>query len=135
MIDSTSDPGKNGSGRLTQSLRDLLAALSSALHTRLDLLFLEAQEELDRSKQSLALFLILIVSVALGFVLFNVFLVAIFWQNGWIPAIGLLSGIYLGIAALAAIKLRASLVRPAGLFAATLAEFEKDCDRVKGVEP
>jgi uncharacterized membrane protein YqjE len=135
MIDSTSDPGKNASGRLTQSLRDLLAALSSALHTRLDLLFLEAQEELDRSKQSLALFLILIVSVALGFILFNVFLVALFWQNGWIPAIGVLSGIYLGIAALAGMKLRASLIRPAGLFAATLGEFEKDCDRVKGVGP
>lgn len=133
MIDSASDPGRNGSGRLTQPLRELLAALSSALHTRLDLLFLEAHEELERSKHSLALFLILIVSAALGFVLFNVFLVAVFWHNGWIPAIGLLSLLYFSIAVLAAIKFRASRVRSAGLFGATLAELGKDRDRIKGV--
>ena len=132
MLDSATDPEHNSSGGLSQSWKDLLAALSSALHTRLELLFVEAHEELERSKQSLALFLILIGSLGLGFLLLNIFLVALFWQNGWIAAIGGLSLMYLGLALFAGIKLRASLARPAGLFPATLAELGKDRDRVKG---
>lgn len=134
MLDSASDPSHNGGGRFSQPARDLLAALSSALHTRLELLFVEAHEEIERSKQSLALFFVLLGSLSIGFLLFNLFLVAVFWQNGWIPAIGILSLVYLAVAVYAAIKLRASLYRPAGLFPATLAELGKDRDRVKGAD-
>jgi uncharacterized membrane protein YqjE len=130
MIDSATDPSQDG-WKPTQALRDLFSALTSALHTRLELFVVELQEELEGLKRSLALFLIVLASIGAGFVLFNIFLVALFWQNGWIIAIGVLALVYFGIGVVAAIKLRASLRRPAGLFAATLAELGKDRDRLK----
>jgi uncharacterized membrane protein YqjE len=133
MLDS--DPGQNGGGRITQPLRDLLAAISSAFHTRLELLFLEVHEELERSKQSAALFLTMIGSFGFGFVLLNIFVVALFWQNGWIAAIGFLALLYFAAGLYCAIKLRAALVRPSGLFSETLKELGKDRDSVKGAEP
>jgi uncharacterized membrane protein YqjE len=55
----------------------------------------------------------------------------LFWQNGWIAAIGLLALVYFVVALFAAIKLRTSLTRPDGLFPATLSELGKDRDRLK----
>lgn len=134
MLDSSADPGPDAGHGFAQSWRDLLAAVSSALHTRLELFFVEVHEEIERSKRSLALFLILVGAFGLGFVLLNIFLVALFWQSGWIAAIGLLSLIYLGIALFAGLKLRGALTRPDGLFPATLTELGKDRDRLRGAE-
>jgi uncharacterized membrane protein YqjE len=122
------DQSENGAPRFTQPFKDVLAVLSSALHTRLDLFVVELQEELERTKQTLALFLLLLCAASVGFVLLNVFLVALFWQNGWIAAIGILALVYFGVAAFAAIKLRGATLRPGGLFPATLAELAKDRD-------
>ncbi|HME60646.1 MAG TPA: phage holin family protein [Candidatus Binatia bacterium] len=131
MSDIGSGQSRTERSTFTQPFKDLLAVLSSALHTRLDLCVVELQEELERTKQTLALFLLLLCGVSLGFILFNVFLVALFWQNGWIAAIGLLALVYLGVAAFAAVKLRKSILRPAGLFPATLAELAKDRDHLR----
>ena len=131
MIDRATDSSHNGGWKLTEPLRDLLAALSSAAHTRLELFLLEIWEELERGKQAVALFLILVVSIGMGFVVFNIFLGALFWQNGWIAAIGVLALLYFGVALVAVLKLRQFLARPMGLFPLTLAELGKDRDRVK----
>ena len=131
MSDTGSDPSKAGTSRFIQPYKDLLAVLSSALHTRLDLCVVELEEEVARTKQTLALFVLLIAAVSFGFVLLNIFLVALFWQNGWIAAIGILALVYFGVAALAAIKLRESRSRAAGLFRATLSELGKDRDRLR----
>lgn len=131
MIDSGSDQSQAGASRFTQPVKDLLAVLSSALHTRLDLFVVEIEEERERTKQTLALFLVLLCGVSFGFILLNIFLVALFWQNGWIAAIGILALVYFGVAAFAAIKLRGSTLRPAGLFPATMAELAKDRDRLR----
>jgi uncharacterized membrane protein YqjE len=131
MSETGSDQGTAGTSRFTQPYKNLLAVLSSALHTRLDLFAVEIEEELERTKQTLALFLVLLCAVGLGFVLLTIFLVALFWQNGWIAAIGILALVYFGVAALAAIKLRESRSRRAGLFPATLAELAKDRDRLR----
>jgi uncharacterized membrane protein YqjE len=127
-----SDPGSEQSQpSFTQTVKALVAVLSSALHTRLDLFVTELQEELERTKQTVALFLVLLCGASLGFILLNIFLVALFWQNGWIAAIGILALIYFGVAAFAAVKLRGATLRPAGLFPATLAELGKDRDRLR----
>ncbi len=131
MSDTGSDQSQTGTSRFTQPYKDLLALLSSALHTRLDLFVVEIEEELARTKQTLALCFLLICAASLGFLLLNIFLVALFWQNGWIAAIGILAVVYFGVAAFAAIKLRESRLRPAGLFPATLAELGKDRDHLR----
>jgi uncharacterized membrane protein YqjE len=131
MSDTGTDQSKAGGSRFTQRYKNLLAVLSSALHTRLDLFVVEVEEELERTKQTVALVILLICAVSFCFLLFNIFLVALFWQNDWIAAIGFLALFYLAVAAFAAIKLRASKARPAGLFPATLAELGKDRDRLR----
>ena len=131
MSDAGSDQGKGGTSKFIQPYKDLLAVLSSALHTRLDLFAVEIEEELERTKQTLALFVVLLCAVSFGFALLNIFLVALFWQNGWIAAIGILALVYFGVAAFAAIKLRGSTLRPSGLFPTTLAELGKDRDRLR----
>ena len=131
MSDSATDETQTAGSRFTQPVKDLVAVLSAAFHTRLELLVTEAEEELERTKQTVALFLVLIFAASFGFILLNVFLVALFWQNGWIAAIGILALVYFGVAAFAAIKLRGSTSRPGGLFPATLAELAKDRDRLR----
>ena len=131
MSDTGSDQSQAGASSFTQAAKAFLAVLSSAFHTRLDLFVTELQEELERTKQTLALFLVLLCGVSFGFILLNIFLVALFWQNGWIAAIGILALVYFGVAAFAAVKLRGITVRPAGLFPATLAELGKDRDQLR----
>jgi uncharacterized membrane protein YqjE len=131
MNDLENDQNGTGASGFAQPFKAFLAVLSSALHTRLDLFVVELHEELERTKQTLALFLLLVCGASVGFVLLNVFLVALFWQNGWIAAIGILAFVYFGVAAFAAIKLRGATLRPGGLFPATLAELGKDRDRLR----
>jgi uncharacterized membrane protein YqjE len=131
MNDLGHDQNGSSASGFTQPFKDLLAVLSAALHTRLDLFAVELHEEIERTKQTLALLLVLLCGVSVGFVLLNVFLVALFWQNGWIAAIGLLALVYFAVAAFAAIKLRGATLRPAGLFPATLAELAKDHDHLR----
>jgi uncharacterized membrane protein YqjE len=131
MADRGSTPDTGGSPGFFPSLRGLLAILSSALHTRLELFVTELEEEKERLKQTLVLLLLLFFGLSFGFILLNIFIVAIFWQQGWIAAIGCLAAVYLGIGIVAALKLRAALLQRPGLFPATLAELGKDRDHLR----
>jgi uncharacterized membrane protein YqjE len=131
MADRGSTPDTGGSPGFFPSLRGLLAILSSALHTRLELFVTELEEEKERLKQTLVLVLLLFFGLSFGFILLNIFIVAIFWQQGWIAAIGCLAAVYLGIGIVAALKLRAALLQRPGLFPATLAELGKDRDHLR----
>jgi uncharacterized membrane protein YqjE len=131
MSDTESEPRQTGASKFSQPFKELLAVLSAALHTRLDLFGVELQEELERTKQTLGLFLIMLCGASLGFILLNIFFVALFWQNGWIAAIGILALVYFAAAAFAAIKLRGATARPGGIFPSTLTELGKDRDRLR----
>ena len=130
-----SDPGSNqsqeGSSSFFQPIKAVLAALSSALHTRLELFVTELEEERERLKHTLVLTLLLVFGFTFGFILFTIFIVALFWQNGWIAAIGALALLYFAVGAGAAIKLRSAILRRPGLFPATLAELGKDRDHLR----
>jgi uncharacterized membrane protein YqjE len=125
------DRDTGGSPGFFPSLRGLLAILSSALHTRLELFVTELEEERERLKQTLVLMLLLFFGLSFGFILLNIFIVAIFWEQGWIAAIGCLAAVYLAIGIVAALKLRGSLLQRPGLFPATLAELGKDRDHLR----
>ena len=116
---------------LYHSLKALGATLASAFHTRVELLVTELEEERERLKQTLIFTLLLVFGLSMGFILLTIFLVALFWQNGWIGAIGGLALLYLGVAAFAAVKLRDVFLNRSGLFPATVAELGKDRDRLK----
>jgi uncharacterized membrane protein YqjE len=111
-------------------LKTALAILSSSLHTRLELFVTELEEERERLKQTLVLILLGLFGLTFGFILFTIFLVALFWDRGWISAIGGLSAIYLVVGFGAIIKLRNAFLSRPGLFPATLAELGKDRDEL-----
>ena len=131
MNGSGSPLGQEGSSSFFQTLKNLLAALSSALHTRLELFVTELEEERERLKQALILAVLVIFALSFGFVLINIFIVALFWAHGWIAAIGGLGLFYFIVALVAALKLRRAILRRRGLFPATLAELGKDCDQLR----
>ena len=131
MFDSGSRPGEGDSPGILQSLKALSATLASAFHTRVELFVTELEEERERLKQTLIFTLLLVFGVSMAFILLTIFLVALFWERGWIGAIGALSFLYLGVATYAAFKLRDSVLKRSRLFPATLAELGKDRDRFK----
>jgi uncharacterized membrane protein YqjE len=128
MTDRDYDGRSDG---LWRALKALLAALSAALHTRLDLFATELEEERERLKHTLVLTLLLFFGLGLGFILLTIFLVALFWERGWLAALGALAAVYLAVGIAAAFKLRNRILTRPGLFPATLGELAKDGDRLR----
>src|SRR3972149_6277324 len=122
MTDKDSGTADGGARGLVHAFKALLAALSAALHTRLDLFAAELEEERERLKQTLVLTLLLFFGLGLGFILLTIFLVALFLERGWLAALGALA---------AAFKLRSRILTRPGLFPATLGELAKDRDRLR----
>ena len=112
-------------------VRSLLATLSASFHTRLELFVTELEEERERLKQTLILTLLLFFGFSLGIILLTIFAVAIFWQQGWVYAVGALAVLYLAIGAAAGLMLRKKILLRPGLIPATLNELAKDRDRLR----
>ena len=121
----------HGSQGFFHPLKSALAALSSSLHTRVELALTEIEEERERLKQTLLLTLLLFFSISLGIILLTIFVVAIFWEGGWVYALGCLAFLYLGIGLIAAMILRRTVAQRPRLLSATLAELAKDRDRLR----
>lgn len=130
MSDRGSGPDE-GASSFSEPFKTALAVLSAALHTRLELFATELEEERERLKQTLTLTLLAIFGISFGLILFTIFIVALFWEKGWIPAIGILSVVYFSIAVVAGLRLRSAILKRTGLFPATLAELGKDRDQLK----
>jgi uncharacterized membrane protein YqjE len=131
MDDSGSNLRQDSSPSLFQSCKTVLAVLASVLHTRLELFITELEEERERLKRTLILIVLVILGLGFGCILFTVFLVALFWEQGWIAAIGGFALLYFTIAIVAGLKLRSAMLRRPGLFPATLAELGKDRDQLR----
>lgn len=128
------EEGSTGADRSTGFLdtcKSVFVVLTSALHTRLQLFVTELEEERERLKQALLLILLLFFGLSFGFILLNIFAVALFWERGWLFALGGLAALYLGIGIIAGLMLRKKILTRPGLFPATLAELGKDRDRFK----
>src|SRR3972149_4076333 len=114
MTDKDSGTADGGARGLVHAFKALLAALSAALHTRLDLFAAELEEERERLKQTLVLTLLLFFGLGLGFILLTIFLVALFLERGWLAALGALAAVYLAIGIVAAFKLRNRILPHSG---------------------
>src|SRR4051794_14718936 len=122
------ESGAEAAPSFVRSLRSAATAVTSALHTRLELFVTELEEERERFKQALALTLLLFFGIGLGFILLNIFVIALFWQAGWIYAIGGLALLYLAVGIAAGLSLRKKFCTRPRLFLATLGELGKDRD-------
>ena len=131
MFESYRATGRDDEPGILHGFKTALAVLSSMLQTRLDLFVTELEEERERLKQTLVLTLLLFFGLSFGLILLTIFIVALFWDKGWIAAIGCLSAVYLSVGIAAAMKLRSTLLQHPRLFPATLAELGKDRDRLR----
>ncbi|MBM4296468.1 MAG: phage holin family protein [Deltaproteobacteria bacterium] len=131
MFDPDRATGRTGEPGILHGIRAALAVLSAMLHTRLDLFVTELEEERERLKQTLVFTLLLFFGLSFGFILLTIFIVALFWDKGWIAAIGCLSAVYLGVGIAAGVKLKSAFLTRPGLFPATLGELGKDRDRLR----
>lgn len=118
-------------GGFSRPLKSACGALSSALQTRLELFVTELEEERERLKLTLVLILFVFFGLSLGFILLNIFVVALLWQAGWVFALGALAAVYLAVGVIAGLMLRRKILTRSALFPATLAELAKDRDRLR----
>jgi uncharacterized membrane protein YqjE len=112
----------NGLFASAKRLADLTLATA---HNRVELFAVELQEEKCRLIQAL---LLAAGAIALGvtaLTLVTITVVVLFWENGRVPALGVLSGLFV-IAAVFVIRALKKLVANAPGFRGTLAELEKD---------
>jgi len=114
------------SGGVLHSLRRLASTLIELVHTRLDLLATEFEEERLRLQQMVVLAAVAAFCGAIGLVLLSMLIVVAFWDSHRVLALGLLTAAYFAAAAAAFIGYGRKAAAKPGLFSATLAELEKD---------
>jgi uncharacterized membrane protein YqjE len=117
---------------LYASLRGLLAAGVAIVHTRLELLGIELQEEKARLLGLLAFGAAALVFLAAGLVFLAVFLTVLLWDSDRLLVLGIFASLFLASGAVAlALALRHARA-PSQLFAASLAELAQDRAAAEG---
>jgi len=126
VAESSSGPGP------IASLRALGATLLELVGTRGELALVELREEGERRKEMLGLALAGALFLGLGLLLAALFVVAVFWDTYRLAAIGVVTLLYLGIAAGAFMRLREKLRSSPPPFEATLRELAADRELLRG---
>ena len=129
MAGADSAAGARTSGLLT-SLKQLVATLVAVVQTRLDLLASEVQAEKLRLARLLLFGVSAIFFLACALLLLTVLVIVALWDTHRLLAIGGFAALYLGMGIGFALAARACAAAGTQLFAASLAEFEKDRDRL-----
>jgi uncharacterized membrane protein YqjE len=127
MAENTS----GASGGLLDSLTVLVGSLVSIVHTRLELLSTDLEEDREHLLSLVILSLIALFSLMVGVVLVAILLVVIFWDSHRLLALGLLAGFFIlaGLAA-CAFAVRKAKTKPR-LFLASLLELFKDSQQLR----
>lgn len=124
MVEKTAGDSKG----LIRSLATLASTFIAILHTRLDLLCLDLEDERDYIFSLLVQTLIALFSLAVGTVLAVITLAVIFWDTHRLLALGMLTGFFLatgiGLSVFIVYRMKS---RPR-LLAASLAELSRDRD-------
>lgn len=115
---------------LFASLHQLVLTLLDILHTRVDLIATEFEEERERIRELVLFGFLALFFAAFGFLLLTLFVIVLFWDTYRVFAVGGFALLYLGLGTLAAATLRQRLKARPRLFAATLAELAKDRERL-----
>lgn len=122
---------RTSAGGLFQSLTSFLATLVGVAHTRLQLLTTELQEEVQRAAQLLIWAFIALFAAMLGLFLGALTVVFVFWDTHRLLAALVMTAALFGIAAAAALVLRAQLKTRPPMLDETLAELAKDRERLR----
>ena len=126
MVSETQNPGPSRRGGLFDSLKALTATLIAIVHTRLELLSTEFEEERLRLSSMLGWTLGALFCAGLGVVLATLFVVLALWDTHRLLALGIPAILFLLGAALAWLVVRGKIRAKPRLFAASLTELSKD---------
>ena len=113
-----------------QSLRHLAATLVAVLHTRLELLVTEIEEERVRLLQLLLWAAAALFCLGIGVLLLVTLLIALFWETHRIAVIGTLAAVFLAGGAGIAMGARNLAQGRSRLFASSLDELARDKDQL-----
>jgi uncharacterized membrane protein YqjE len=119
-------------GGLFASLRGLVATGVEIVHTRLELLATELQEEKARLLGLVAFGAAALILLAAGLVFLAVFLTVLLWDNNRLLALGVFSALFLGAGAVSLLVAMRHARSRSPLFAASLAELAKDRAAAEG---
>jgi uncharacterized membrane protein YqjE len=118
-------------GGILDSVRQLGATFVGLLHTRIEIVANEIEEERVRLRQGLLLAIVAGFSLAVAALLAVMFLVVLFWDTHRLVAMGVLFLVFFGVGAGCVLTLvRHARSRPR-LFATTLGELAKDGERLR----
>lgn len=121
--------GKTGGG-IIQSLRNLAATLVTILHTRLELLVTEIEEERVRLLQLVLWATGALFFLGIAFLLLVMLLIVVFWDSHRIAVIAVLAGLSLAAGIGMAVGARNRMHGRSRLFSASLDELARDRDQL-----
>ena len=130
MADTPNERG--GGGGLLDSVRQFAQTFVVLLHTRIEIVVTEFEEERVRLRQMLLFAAFAAFFLGVGILLAVMFLVVLFWDTHRLAAIGILCLVFFGggLACVLAL-MRYARSRPR-LFDTTLSELAKDRDKLAG---
>jgi len=117
--------------RLAVSLRGFAASLIEFLAVRLELVSVEARDEALRLGELLLYGAIALVLLSLGLTFLAVLLTVLLWDTHRLLALAVFSAIFLTLGAVAFVAARARLNQGSRLLGASLAELERDKERLR----
>lgn len=118
-------------GGLFSSLNSFVGTLLGLVHTRLQLLTTELQEEVHRAAQLLVWAFIALFAAMLALFLGALTVIFVFWDTHRVLAALVMTAALLGIAVTAGLVLHAKLKTKPPLLDDTLAELAKDRERLR----
>lgn len=127
-IDAESTPAR-ASGLLA-SLQRLLATFAGILHTRIEILSTELEEEGIRAKELFFYGLVSAFFLGLGLLLVTAFVVLAFWETHGMSVLAVFAVLYLAIGVGTALVVRHKLKTRPRLFSTTMSELGKDRERL-----
>jgi uncharacterized membrane protein YqjE len=120
------DTTTGGSRGLFESVTILAGTLVAILHTRLDLLSTDMEEERAHLFSLLVFTLVALLCLCIGVVLVAILLVIMFWDSHRLLSIGVIAGFFLAFGVVTwIVALHKARSKPR-LFAASLSELSKD---------
>ena len=114
------------------SLKGFAATLVAIVHTRLDLLSTDLEEERARLASALLMLLVALFCIGLGVVLLTILIAVVFWDSHRLLALAGLTGFFLASGVTAFAYARHKLRTKPRLFAASLAELSRDRQHLTG---
>jgi uncharacterized membrane protein YqjE len=118
----------------SEALKRFAAVLGQGFEYRLDLLFLEFQEERKRLLSALFLAMVAAFAAFLGFLCLNLLVILLFWETHRVLVVVLMCVFYIGTAISIVLWLRNRLRNEPDPFSASLGELRKDLSFLEGDE-